>query len=370
MKYYIIAGERSGDLHGGNLIRSLRQADPQSEVRAWGGDEMERAGATLVKHYREMAFMGFLEVLKNLSTIRGFLKECQKDLAEFQPDAVILIDYPGFNLRMAKFAKSQGWPVFYYIAPKTWAWNSSRTHKLRKYVDHVFCILPFEESFFRSYGVNVTYVGNPVKGTINQFTPDPTFRERHQIGENPIIALLPGSRQQEIQNILTTMLAVVPQFPQYRFVVAAVDNLPPSFYDPVKDQPQVTVVTGETYQVLYQARAAVVTSGTATLETALFKVPQIVCYKTSYFSYRIARALIKVPYIALVNLIANKEVVPELIQQDFQPPLISARLRELVDETAYRTTQLREYTQLAEQLGEQPSSELVAHQIVSELDNS
>nr|WKN36307.1 lipid-A-disaccharide synthase [Tunicatimonas sp. TK19036] len=365
MKYYIIAGERSGDLHGGNLIKAIHQQDAEAEVRCWGGDDMEKAGATLVKHYRDMAFMGFLEVLKNLRTIQGFLKTCQADMLAYQPDAVILIDYPGFNMRMAKFAKEQGWPVYYYIAPKTWAWNASRTHKLRKYVDEVFSILPFETPFFEKYGVNVTYVGNPLHDAIRDFSPDANFRKQYQLTDQPIIALLPGSRKQEIQNILTTMLEVVPHFPDYQFVVAAVDNLPASFYDPVKNHPQVKVITGQTYQILHEARAAAVTSGTATLETALFEVPQIVCYKTSYFSYKIAQTLIQVPYISLVNLIADKPVVPELIQHDFQPSRITPLLKSLLEESDQRNGQLADYQKLKSQLGEEPTASLVAAKICS-----
>ncbi|MEQ9440529.1 MAG: lipid-A-disaccharide synthase [Cyclobacteriaceae bacterium] len=367
MKYYIIAGERSGDLHGGNLIKAIHQQDPEAEVRCWGGDDMEKAGATLVRHYRDMAFMGFWEVFKNLRTIQGFLKTCQADLTAFQPDAVILIDYPGFNLRMARFAKEQGWPVYYYIAPKTWAWNASRTHKLRKYVDRVFSILPFEEAFFQQYGVNVTFVGNPLQYTIEQFQPDFSFREHHALTKQPVVALLPGSRKQEIQNILTTMLEVVPHFPDVQFLVAAVDNLPASFYEPVHNHPQVKVITGETYQILYESRVAVVTSGTATLETALFGVPQIICYKTSYLSYRIARALIRVPFIGLVNLIAEKEVVPELIQHDFQPERITELVKSLLVDSERRKTQLQEYDSLKNQLGGQPTPALVAQQIYTDL---
>lgn len=368
MKYYLIAGERSGDLHGGNLIQEIRKQDKNAIVRCWGGDAMQQAGGELVKHYRDLAFMGFWEVFKNLSTIRGFLRYCKADLADFQPDAVVLIDYAGFNLRIARFAKEQGWLVYYYIAPKTWAWNSSRTHKLRKYVDHVFSILPFEEDFFKKYGANVTYVGNPLLDEVRQFKPDPDFISRNGLNSGgPIIALLPGSRKQEIQNVLNILLSVVPKLNNVQFVVAAVDNLPSTYYDPVKNHPQVCVITGATYQILSQAQMAIVTSGTATLETALFNVPQVVVYKTSYVSYRIARALIKVPYISLVNLIMNKETVPELIQHDFTPQNVERIGKELLNETERRQRQLNDYSELLNILGNSDTSKTVAEHIITEI---
>ncbi|WKN43217.1 lipid-A-disaccharide synthase [Tunicatimonas pelagia] len=367
MKYYIVAGERSGDLHGGNLIREIRQLDSEAQIRCWGGDSMEEAGGILVKHYRDLAFMGFWEVLKNLHTIRGFLKFCQADILKYKPDAVILIDYAGFNLRIARFAKEQEFRVYYYIAPKTWAWNASRTHKLRKYTDRVFSILSFEPDFFKKYGVNATYVGNPLKDAIRNFEPDPSFREKHQLGCEPIIALLPGSRKQEIQNVLNTLLEAVPHFPQTHFVVAAVGNLPSSFYDPVRSHPQISIVTDETYQVLREAHLAIVTSGTATLETALFNVPQVVVYRTSTVSYRIARALIRVRYISLVNLIMDSEVVPELIQQDFTVENIVSWSKKLLVETEERESQFQAYTELQAVVGDRPTSRIVAEQIRADL---
>jgi len=367
MKYYIVAGERSGDLHGGNLIREIRKLDSEAQIRCWGGDDMEEAGGVLVKHYRDLAFMGFWEVLKNLFTIRGFLNFCQADLLKFQPDAVILIDYAGFNLRIARFAKEKGLQVYYYIAPKTWAWNASRTHKLRKYTDRVFSILSFEPTFFQKYGVNVTYVGNPLKDAIRNFEPDSSFREKNQIGSEPVIALLPGSRKQEIHNVLNTLLEVIPHFPEYQFVVAAVGNLPSLFYDPIRCHPQISVVTDETYQVLSIAHLAIVTSGTATLETALFRVPQVVVYRTSTFSYRIARALIRVPYISLVNLIMDAEVVPELIQSDFSVDNVVAWSMKLLAETEERRNQLHSYAKLQGVVGDRPTSQLVAEQVVKDV---
>jgi lipid-A-disaccharide synthase len=367
MKYYLVAGERSGDLHGGNLIREIHQLDSEARIRCWGGDAMEQAGGELVTHYRDMAFMGFLEVIKNLRTIRTFLKICKRDMVSFQPDAVVLIDYPGFNLRIAKFAKQQGWPVYYYIAPKTWAWNAKRTHKLRKYVDRVFSILPFEEPFFREYGVDVTYVGNPLLDAINNFQPDSLFRQQQNIPEKPIIALLPGSRKQEILNVLSIMLEVVPRFPEAHFVVAAVGNLPAYYYNLVRAHSQVSIVTDQTYQVLNIADLAIVTSGTATLETALFNVPQIVVYKTSTISYRIAKALIRVSFISLVNLIIDREVVPELIQKDFSSEKIVNIGKRLLEETEDRKTQLHYYQLLRSILGKTNSSSQVAQVLIDDL---
>jgi len=367
MKYYLVAGERSGDLHGGNLIREIHRLDSEARIRGWGGDAMQQAGAELVTHYRDTAFMGFLEVVKNLKTIRSLLQNCKQDMLEFQPDAVILIDYPGFNLRIAKFAKQQGWRVYYYIAPKTWAWNAKRTHKLRKYVDEVFSILPFEKPFFQEYGVNVTYVGNPLLDSINNFQPDPIFRQQEGIPEKPIIALLPGSRQQEIENVLSVMLEVVPRFPEAHFVVAAVGNLPAFYYNSVRSHAQVSIVTDQTYQVLNIADLAIVTSGTATLETALFDVPQIVVYKTSTISYRIAKALIRVPFISLVNLIMDREVVPELIQKDFSPEHIAESGKKLLGKTEQRQNQLEDYQVLRGILGDTNASAKVAQKIFDEL---
>ncbi|MEM6846308.1 MAG: lipid-A-disaccharide synthase [Bacteroidota bacterium] len=367
MRYYLIAGERSGDLHGGNLIREIRKVDAQAEIRCWGGDEMQRAGATLMKHYRDLAFMGFWEVVKYLPKIRKFLKECKADLLDFQPDAIILIDYAGFNLRIAKFAKSKRLRVYYYIAPKTWARSAKRTHKLRKYVDQVFSILPFEPAFFKKYDVNVSYVGNPLLDAIRNFRRDLVFREKHQLGAKPVIALLPGSRKQEIENVLSAMLEVVPHFPDAHFMVAAVGSLPAYFYNPVRSHPQISIVTDQTYQVLSEAQFAVVTSGTATLETALFNVPQVVVYKTSPVTYLIARALIRVPYISLVNLIMNKATVPELIQQDFTVENIVNFGKKLLEATEDRQDQLADYARLRALVGDHPTSQLVAEAIHTDL---
>ena len=367
MKYYLIAGERSGDLHGSNLIKALRERDPDAQIRCWGGDAMQAAGGELVVHYRDTAFMGFWEVFKNLRTIRRLLRQCQQDIVRFQPDALILIDYPGFNLRVAKYAKQQGLRVFYYISPKLWAWNQSRAKKIKATVDHMYVILPFEEAFYQQYDYPVEYVGNPLFDAIRDFTPSPDFAAQHLADERPLVALLPGSRQQEITMMMDRMLTVADRFPEYHFAVAAVDNVPASFYDAARQHPRVSVITGQTYDILHHARAAVVTSGTATLETALFEVPQLVTYRMSTITYQIARRVIRVPYISLVNLIADRAVVPELIQDDFSAERVTELLPTLVESSPVRDQQLADYQSIKKQLGEHDTSATVAKRIVEEL---
>ena len=291
MKYYLIAGERSGDLHGANLMRGIRQHDPDAQFRAWGGDLMRAQGATLVTHYTDMAFMGFLEVAKNLLTILGFLKKCKKDILKYQPDVVILIDYPGFNLRMAAFAKKQGIKVCYYISPKVWAWNQKRAWKIKANIDRMFVIFPFEVDFYKKYDYDVTYMGNPLMDAIEDFTPDPGFLRKNNLEDKKIIALLPGSRKQEVIGMLDTMLSVKGSFPKHEFVIAGVNSLPGSLYEKYQTLPNVTVVFEAAYDLLSVAEAALVASGTATLETALFSVPEVVCYRTSGVSYAIAKSL-------------------------------------------------------------------------------
>ncbi|GAA4397022.1 lipid-A-disaccharide synthase [Nibrella viscosa] len=352
MKYYLIAGERSGDLHGANLIRAIRRHDPEAYCRAYGGEQMEEAGATLVRHYRDMAFMGFWEVLQNLRTIRRYLRECERDLLTHRPDVLILIDYAGFNLRMARFAKQQGIRVFYYISPKVWAWNQRRALKIKATVDRLFVIFPFEVDFFGNYDYKVDYVGNPLLDAIAAFQPNPAFRQEHGVGSKPIIALLPGSRQQEVSAMLSVMLTTVPQFPQHQFVIGRVSNLPDTLYaEAISRYPQVKVVTDAAYDLLHIAEAALVTSGTATLETALFNVPQVVCYQTTWLSYQIARRLIAVPYISLVNLIMEKEVVKELIQDNLNPEELSSELRQLTQGGHKRAGQLADYEALRRKMG-------------------
>jgi lipid-A-disaccharide synthase len=322
MKYYIISGEASGDLHGSNLIKELRKLDGEASIRCWGGDLMEKAGATVVKHYRDLAFMGFAEVIQNLGTIFKNIRFCKQDISTFQPDVLILIDYPGFNLRIAAWAKQQGIKILYYISPQIWAWKENRIHGIKKNVDKMLVILPFEKEFYAKWNFNVEYVGHPLVEVIDAF-------KRTTISENsvtdqlvrnedsPIIALLPGSRKQEILKKLPVMLQVAKRFPHYQFVVAKAPGLSEDFYDNLMvDQKNVSAVLNQTYELLSKSRAALVTSGTATLETALFGVPEVVCYKGNNISYQIAKRLIKIKYICLVNLIMDKEVVKELIQQE------------------------------------------------------
>ena len=369
MKYYLIAGERSGDLHGANLMKGIRTHDPAAEFRAWGGDLMQQQGATLVKHYTDMAFMGFLEVFKNLPTILGFLKKCKADVLDYQPDALILIDYPGFNLRMASFAKKRGIKVLYYISPKVWAWNQKRALKIKATVDRMFVIFPFEIDFYKKYGYDVTYVGNPLMDAIHDFTPDPEFKSRNKLENKKIIALLPGSRRQEVMGTLDTMLSIQAAFPDYEFVIAAVESMPASLYEKYKNIPSVTVVFEATYDLLSVAEAALVTSGTATLETALFSVPEIVCYRTSGVSYAIAKSLIRVPYISLVNLIMEKESVRELIQENFSTQNLTTELKAILPGGFKRGTMLDDYRRLRIKVGEAGASQRAGAAMVKTLND-
>ncbi len=367
MKYYLIAGERSGDLHGANLMRGIRQSDPAAQFRAWGGDLMRAQGATLVTHYTDMAFMGFLEVARNLFTILGFLKKCKADILDYQPDALILIDYPGFNLRMAAFAKKRGMKACYYISPKVWAWNQKRAWKIKANVDRMFVIFPFEVDFYQKYGYDVTYVGNPLMDAIEGFTPDPDFLEKNNLESKKIIALLPGSRRQEVSGMLDTMLSVKNAFPEYEFVVAGVDSLPASLYEKYQNLPGVTVVFEATYDLLTVAEAALVASGTATLETALFSVPEVVCYRTSGVSYAIAKSLIKVPFISLVNLIMEKETVKELIQDNFSQENLTTELRAVLPNGKKRKALKADYRILQEKVGKSGASQRAGAAIVAYL---
>ncbi|WP_192821468.1 lipid-A-disaccharide synthase [Rufibacter sp. LB8] len=367
MKYYIIAGERSGDLHASNLIKQLHIQDPNAQVRAWGGEMMEEAGAELVKHYREMAFMGFLEAATNLLKIKRFLKECQQDLLQNKPDVLILVDYAGFNMRMAKFAKEHGIKVFYYISPKIWAWNQGRVHKIKRLVDKMFVIMPFEKDFYQKFDYNTDYVGNPVSDAVNAHTVNPNFRQDNGLDDRPIIAVLPGSRQQEVENILYIMLSILPPFQDYQFVVAAVGNFSREYYENFNREPFIKIVYDQTYDILAHADAALVTSGTATLETALFNVPQVVCYRTSNISYLIAKAVIKVDYISLVNLIAGRKVVPELIQGDMNAQNLVRELKNILENPAGRQEQLLGYKQVKELIGDFNTSETAAKLMVEYL---
>ncbi len=361
MKYYIIAGERSGDLHGGNLIKALMQKDPNAEIRAWGGEAMQEAGTELVVHYKEMAFMGFWEVFTNLNTIQKRIKQCKADILEFQPDALILIDYAGFNMRIAKFAKKNAIPTHYYISPKIWAWNQKRAFKIKKSVDHMYVILPFEQDFYKKFDYEVDYVGNPLLDAIKAFQPNPEFKEN--LSDKPIIAILPGSRKQEVLHMLGNLKAIVPYFEDYHFVVAGVSNLEPELYSSVNDLENVSLVMNQAYDLLNVATAALVTSGTATLETALFEVPQVVCYKTSGVSYAIAKRLIKVDHISLVNLILDKASVKELIQDDFTIYNLKKELALLLPGEETREKVLADYKVLKEIMGNWDTSHKTAELI-------
>lgn len=361
MKYYIIAGEASGDLHGSNLIRQLHQLDEAAQVRCWGGELMEQAGATVVRHYRELAFMGFAEVLMNLRTILRNLKFCKQDISAFQPDVLVLIDYPGFNLRLAAWAKQQGHKVIYYISPQVWAWKESRVKIIRDCVDKMLVILPFEKDFYKKWNYEVEYVGHPLVEVIRQqlqSPPPPAFSDK------PIIALLPGSRRQEVKVKLPRMLQMARYFPEYQFIIAQAPSLEDDFLQSlIGFHPNVSCVKQQTYALLRQAQAALVTSGTATLETALFGVPQVVCYKGSPISYFFAKYLVKVKYISLVNLIMDKQVVTELIQYDLTEGNLLRELSLLLKDEA-RQQQIRaDYAVLWTRLGEGTASYKAARSI-------
>lgn len=367
MTYYLIAGERSGDLHGANLIRAIRQYDSDACCRAYGGEQMEAAGAQLVRHYRQMAFMGFLEVAKNIATIRRIMRECQADLLAHRPDVLILIDYAGFNLRMARFAKRHGIRVFYYIAPKVWAWNPGRARNIKASVDRLFTILPFETAFFAKYGYDVDYVGNPLLDALADFRPDPNFRQKLGLNGQTVVALLPGSRRQEIVVMLPVMLTATTRFPACQFVVGTVSNLPDALYDSLMaEYPTVRRVSDSAYDLLHVAMAALVTSGTATLETALFNVPQVVCYKTARWWYEIGKRILTVPFLSLVNLIAGRAVVPELIY-DCTSDRVSAELRAILPGGSNRDAQVKGYGEVRGKMGEPGASERAGRMMVAEL---
>ena len=367
----MIAGEASGDLHGGNLIRAMRGLDPDLELRAWGGDKMQAAGATLVKHYRDLAFMGFVEVVKHLRTIFKNLDFCKKDILAYQPDALVLIDYPGFNLRIATWAKKQGIKVIYYISPQVWAWKESRVPAMKKSIDKMLVILPFEKPYFKNkFDWTVDYVGHPLVGAIQAFKENPASHPlpadlQTALGDKKIIAVLPGSRQQEIAKKLPVMLKMARHFPDYQFVVAQAPSLDPGYYAPfLTPYPNVMAVTGKTYALLMRASAALVTSGTATLETALFGVPEVVCYKGSAISYQIARRLIKVKYISLVNLIMDRLVVRELIQDELNEQNLQKALTSLLEDAEVLRQLQKDYKELEAVLSAGGNASLNAAQAI------
>ncbi len=349
MKYYIIAGEASGDLHGSNLIKEIKKLDLSANIRCWGGDKMQEAGGELVKHYRELAFMGFTEVVMNLRTIFKNLAFCKQDILQYKPDAIILIDYPGFNLRIAKWAKEQGLKVIYYISPQVWAWKENRVKTMKQCIDKMLVILPFEKKYFKDkWNWEVEYAGHPLVEVIQRHKEQGTG---NQLSDRPIIALLPGSRKQEILKKLPVMLEVSKSFPLYQFIVAKAPGVDETFYDALlKKFSNVSYVPNKTYDLLMQSKAALVTSGTATLETALFDVPEVVCYKGSYLSYQIGRRLVKVKYISLVNLIMDKLVVKELIQDDLTVEKLQQELNEVLVNEKSKEQLKRDYAELREML--------------------
>ena len=347
MKYYLIAGEASGDLHASNLLKELKKLDSNLHCRCWGGDKMENEGAELVKHYRDLAFMGFVEVVANLPTILKNITFCKEDILKYQPDVIVLVDYPGFNLRIAKWAKQHGFKVIYYISPQIWAWKENRVHAIKKCVDKMLVILPFEKSFYEKWNYEVEYVGHPLVEVIANFQHEVKRNNSYIQSNKPIVALLPGSRKQEIIQKLPVMLEVSKHFKSYDFIVAKAPGMDDFFYQEIlKDYPEVKSISGKTYDLLSVASAALVTSGTATLETALFGVPEIICYKGSKISYWIAKKLVKIKYIGLVNLIMGKEVVKELIQDEFNATNTVRELRLLLEDKNKESQVKNDYKEL------------------------
>jgi len=365
MKYYLVAGEASGDLHGANLMKALKVRDQNAGFRFFGGDLMRAEGGTLVKHYAEMGFMGFIEVVMNLRTIFKNLDFCKQDIMGWQPDVLILIDFPGFNLKIADFAKKHNIPVNFYISPKVWAWNQKRVLKIKRIVDHLFCILPFEVDFYKKWGMEVDYVGNPLLDAIHDFKPDAGFIKKNALQPGKkIIALLPGSRKQEIIYLLPDMIEVANQFPDYQFVIAGAPTFNIDFYRRFLGDKRIPVVFGATYDLLGNAHAAIVASGTAMLETALFNVPQVLVYKGNPISVGIARAVIRIKYIGLVNLIMDAPVIKELIQADCTPQKIATELNLILNDKDYRQNMLDNYDKLDERMGTPGASAKTAALII------
>ena len=373
MRYYIIAGEASGDLHASNLIKGIKKEDKQAVVRGWGGDLLRDAGVELVRHYKDTAIMGFLTVLQNLHKIKANIRLCCEDLLAWQPDVIILVDYAGFNLRIAQFAKQHGIRVYYYISPKLWAWNTGRVRKIKRYVDRMYTIFPFETAFYKQYDYPVQYGGNPLVDAIaSRPYQNETFSEfiaAHHLPNKPIIALLAGSRSQELKYVLPTMLKMMDHFPDYQFIIAGAPAMSEADYAPyVKERP-VRILYGETYRLLAQSQAALVTSGTATLETALLKIPQVVCYngEGGRISYYLFKTFVKVKYISLVNLIFEGEVVKELMMQHLTERNVSDELSRILKDENYRDCMLKNYDEVCRRLGEAGASVRFAHMMVEDL---
>jgi len=370
MKYYIIAGEASGDLHASNLMKEIKLLDANAEFRFWGGDLMLNEGGKLVKHYKDLAFMGVIEVLQNIRSIKKNFKTCQNDLLEYKPDILILVDYPGFNLRIAKFAHRNNIKTYYYISPKIWAWKKSRAWKIKKYVNKMFVIFPFEKEFYRNYDYPVEYVGNPLLDEIEKKKPllqkRTDFILKNNLTNKPIIALLAGSRKQEIRIILPEMLKMLSHYPEYQFVLAGAPSFNMDIYQPIIGNLPVKVVFNQTYDLLKHAHTAIVTSGTATLETALFDVPQVVLYKMIQIQYDIGKYFIKVKFFSLVNIIMDCEIVKELLQNNLEQ-LIKSELDKLLKDNVYRSKMLENYKVLKNKLGQTGASKRTAEIIVQDL---
>jgi len=367
MRYYIIAGEASGDLHGANLLKALFKEEPDAEVRFWGGNLMQQVGGTLVKHYKDLAFMGFVEVALNLKTILKNISFCKKDIELFNPDVIIFIDYPGFNMQIAKWAKKKGFDTHYYISPQIWAWKENRIKAIKRDINSMYVILPFEKDFYeKKHNYKVHFVGHPLIDAVNQFKDNDSedFRVKYNLDKREIIALLPGSRKQEIERLLSVMLTVVNDFPQYQFIIAGAPSQDYEFYKKFIKQENVKFISNDTYSLLNHAYAALVTSGTATLETALFKVPQVVLYKANNISYQIAKRIIKLKFISLVNLIMDHEIVTELIQNDCNQKKIAEELKKIIGGPK-RVEMLENYDVLIEKLGKERASEKVINALMS-----
>lgn len=361
MKYYIIAGEASGDLHGSNLMKALLKEDPKADIRFWGGDLMQTVGGSIVTHYKERSFMGFAEVIMNLKTILGFIKSCKKDIESFKPDVIVFIDNSGFNLRIAKWAKEEGYKTHYYISPQVWASRASRVKKIKRYVDAMYTILPFEKEFYDKHGYEVNFVGHPLIDAVSyrELVDEMAFRDSYKLSNKPIIALLPGSRKQEIKKMLDVMLSVVDDFTDYQFVIAGAPSQDFSFYQSIIQSRDIAFVDNKTYDLLSISFAALVTSGTATLETALFKVPQVVCYKASNISYQIAKRIVTLKFISLVNIIMDREVVTELIQGDLNTKRLKKELEAILNPEK-REQLFLDYYELEKKLGGKGASENTA----------
>ncbi len=364
MRYFLIAGEKSGDLHAGHLAEEIYKKDPSAITQGWGGSVMAKAGVELLQSYDELAFMG-LDFVFHFRTVIRLFRKCKREIEDFAPDVLILIDYSGFNLRIAKWAKKEGYKVVYYIAPKTWAWNASRNKSIKKYIDKLLVILPFEETYFKEKGIETSYVGNPLKEYVSAFEPLFNFKESLPSESGRVVALLPGSRKKEIIRSTEELRKLARHFPEIVFVVATISDVDQHLYDGFQSIPNCIILTDQTYDLLSVADAAIVTSGTATLETALFNIPQVVVYKTNALTYFIGSRLVKLKYISLVNLIVDKEAIPELIQDEFNTAALKKHLKSLLFDTKKRENQLAYYKELKQALGSFKSSEMAADSIIN-----